>query len=139
MSVRVFLLLAVLALLAFSAQVHGAAPQLINYQGRLKDSGGHPVTSPMNVTFRIWDAAVSGDPLWTESQAVAPDSSGLFSVLLGSLSPIPDSIFADTSRWVGINLETMAEMSPRVRLVSVPYAFRVATVDRAIWGLFLRL
>ena len=33
-----------------------AAPGLINYQGRLTNPSGKPITTPVEVTFTFWDA-----------------------------------------------------------------------------------
>lgn len=61
-----------------------AAPNLINYQGELADSGGTPVPDgSYTMIFRIFDAAVAGTPLWEESQSVAT-ANGIYNVLLGS-------------------------------------------------------
>ncbi|HXF48884.1 MAG TPA: hypothetical protein VNL73_05605, partial [Verrucomicrobiae bacterium] len=54
-------LLALWTLAAF-----GAVPQLINFQGILKDGGGNPVADgSYSVTFTIYDAATGGTTLWT--------------------------------------------------------------------------
>ena len=42
------------------AAVAVAAPGLINYQGRLTDAIGQPVTTAVNVRFTFWDAETGG-------------------------------------------------------------------------------
>lgn len=99
-------------------------PQLINFQGVLRDTAGNPVAdSNYSVTFKIHNAPTLGNELWTETQTVTT-ANGLFSVLLGSVTPVPDSIFKDTSRFLGIAVTPDPEMTPRQKLVSVSHAFR---------------
>ncbi|MCI0405056.1 MAG: hypothetical protein L0209_03110, partial [candidate division Zixibacteria bacterium] len=117
------------------SEAEAAVPRLINFQGVLKDSAGNtPAVDMLGLTFTIYDAPLGGAALWTESQSVTIVAGGLFSVLLGANSPITDTVFADSSRWLGIQVETDPEMSPRQRLVSVGYAYRVGTVDGATGG-----
>ena len=71
-----------------SAALAGAAfaqvPSLINYQGRLTDANGDPVTGSKNFSISIYDAATAGNLLYTESiGAVTLDSSGVYSFQFG--------------------------------------------------------
>jgi hypothetical protein len=103
-------------------------PQLINYQGMLK-SGEDPVTTPTAVLFAIWNDPTDGDSLWSEIQPVSPDDDGRFSVLLGSVSPIPDSAFSGADVYLSMKVDTDPEMTPRSRLASVPYAYLANMVE----------
>jgi|GEM_PF-3195967 len=132
MSRRTLSLVAGLAVIALSIPAHGAVPALINYQGRLTRASGTPLDTTVAITFTIYDS--NGRNLWAETHSSVTAVGGTFSVLLGSFNPIQASVFADTSRWLGIRVGTSAEMSPRVRLISVPYSFRVGTVDSASGG-----
>ena len=45
-------------------------PLTISYQGQLRDSGGAPVNTTVNLTFRLYDVQAGGTPhttLWDES------------------------------------------------------------------------
>ena len=97
-------------------------PQMINYQGVLLDTAGDPVTVPTLLLFAVWNAEVDGDSLWSEEQSVTPDDQGRFAVLLGAVSPIPDSAFAGAETYLSAKVDTDPEMVPRIRLVSVAYA-----------------
>ncbi len=71
MSLRLVLFLcATLTLIGVAA---ADVPQLINYQGILKSSGGSAVTTPTPVIFAIWDDATDGDSLWSEQQIITPN------------------------------------------------------------------
>jgi hypothetical protein len=110
----------------------GTSTGTIAYQGRLADASGNPLTGTYNMIFRLYEAASSGAPLWTEqwtgSNGVKA-SDGLFNVMLGSLTPIPTSLVTDhASLFLGITVGTDDEMTPRVQLGSVPFAVQALTV-----------
>jgi|688.fasta_scaffold189995_2 hypothetical protein len=109
----------------------------IPYQGRLADKNGMPLTQTVNMVFRLYAAASGGAPLWEEQWIGANSvqvSDGLFNVMLGSLTPIPQTIITGNSNlFLGITVGTDSEMSPRVQLGSVPFATQALTVpDRSI-------
>ncbi|MEO0131198.1 MAG: hypothetical protein ABIK76_05870, partial [candidate division WOR-3 bacterium] len=71
-----------------------AIPRMFNYQGKLTDATGNPVRdSTYSITFRFFKVSSGGTAFWNETQNVQTNS-GLFNVLLGSLTPI-DSIPQD--------------------------------------------
>jgi hypothetical protein len=103
------------------------------YQGRLANSAGEPITNTISMIFRLYAAAGSGaTPLW-EEQWTGPNSvqvsDGLFNVMLGSLTPIPQSLVSENgSLWLGMTAGTDDEMTPRIQLGSVPFAVQALTV-----------
>jgi hypothetical protein len=114
---------AVLALCFVAASsLQAEIPQKINYQGKLIDSvTGEPEAGTKDMTFRIYDDPNAGTLLWSESQAVQVGSAGVFSAVLGSITPI-DAAF-DGPVW--LEVEAGGEiLSPRREMVSVPFAFR---------------
>lgn len=91
-----------LALLFSSNLVFAAGPGvLFSYEGILTDSAGNAITVSTNVTFKILLDS-GGCVLYEETQSVTPDSSGGFSVSVGtSASPTystnsMDRIFASS-------------------------------------------
>ncbi|MFZ1754034.1 MAG: hypothetical protein WAU10_09830 [Caldilineaceae bacterium] len=123
------------------AQTVGAFPALnstsnstgtIAYQGRLADSGGNPLTTTVNMTFRLYSTATGGSPLWQEDWTGSNGvqvSDGLFNVMLGSLTAIPQNVITgNPTLFLGITAGTDDEMSPRVQLGSVPFAVQALTV-----------
>lgn len=130
---RLYLFLTALAVFLAASTAVQAIPQLMNYQGVLTDASGDPVTTPTDMVFAIWNDRVAGDSLWSETQLVTPDTNGLFSVLLGSVSPIPDSSLAD-SAFLSLKVNTDPEMAPRTALASVAYAYRVNSLEGAKGG-----
>jgi hypothetical protein len=110
-------------------------PHQMHYQGHLTDSGGTPLDTMVTMTFTIYNDSSAGSlVLWTETQTGVEVNTGLFNVLLGSVTPIPDTVFVSDWTWLGIQIGYDPEIAPRTRLVTVPYAFRVATVDGSTGG-----
>jgi hypothetical protein len=122
-------------LLALTSVATAEVPTLMQYQGFLTDEEGEPLDDTLSMTFKIYDHPTAGVVIWTETQTDVIVTNGLFNVLLGSVNPIVDAVFAETERWLGITVAPDPEIVPRTRLVAVPYAFRAATVDGATGGL----
>ncbi len=116
----VLLLLTVIPFTGFAA-----VPQTINYQGYLTDPGGVPVNSPPDaqMTFCIYDEETGVTTLWCETQDVTV-SEGVYSVMLGTNTANPLNLPFDTQYYLGVEVETDGEMTPRQPLTSVPYALR---------------
>jgi len=126
----------IVLLLGFAAMTYGEAPQTMNYQGILLGTGGNPITSPTEVVISIFahDTVGVGDALWGETLWVAPDARGRFNVILGEINPMLDTVFCEPERYLGVQVASDPEMSPRVPITSVGYALRISTVDGASGG-----
>jgi len=106
-----------------------AVPQTINYQGYLKDTiSGAPVSSQTTVTFRLYNSLLAASPLWQEELSVTPQN-GVYSVLLGSTTALDSSVFANPSLYLGIQVGSDPELTPRQQILSVPFAMRAASAD----------
>ena len=127
--IRAMLFVAMLA-----TTLMAGSPQLIDYQGFLKDGSGNPVTGSLSFTFKIYTASTAGTHKWTETQNSISVTGGLFNVTLGTSTPIPDTVFNQTDRWLGITVAGGSELSPRTRISSSAYALRVNTIDGAGGG-----
>lgn len=125
--------IAVIGIAGLSAQA--AVPQLINYQGRLTDGGGAPVADGAQLMkFTIYDAAVGGTSLWNSGFQSVTTTNGLFSYDLGSNVALPDDLFTDTSRYLGITVGVDPEISPRTRLETSSYAYHALRADTALFS-----
>jgi len=96
---------------------------LMNVQGMLRDEGsGQPITDPVNLRFNIYNQSSGGSPIWTEViNNVDPDDDGFFNEILGENASLPE--FVERKRYyLGITVGNDSEMTPRQRLVSVPFA-----------------
>jgi hypothetical protein len=107
-------------------QTPTSSTDTIAYQGRLADANGNPLTGTYNMVFKLYDVAASGTALWTETWSggsAVQVNDGLFNVLLGSITPIPQNVIEENDTlWLGVRVGTDAEMVPRVQIGSVPYA-----------------
>ncbi|HEC77698.1 MAG TPA: hypothetical protein ENI34_00970 [candidate division WOR-3 bacterium] len=108
-----------------------SVPQLLNYQGYLTDSLQIPLDDTLDMVFKIYDASSGGNELWNETQTGVIIERGVFSVLLGSVNAIPDSVFtAGTARWLELTVGGEV-LSPRTRITSVGYAYTATYSDTA--------
>lgn len=105
------------------ASVTASSKTTVNYQGFLTDSGGTPVNGAVDIAFRLYSVDSGGTALWTETQTGVPVGDGLFSVLLGSVQPLSQSLFEQNATlWLGIAVGADQEMTPREQLSSAPFA-----------------
>ncbi len=115
-------------------------PNQINYQGKLKDSGGNSITAPTTIQFSLYShitngsssdtPSSSGPLLWTETydgsgscSQITPDSDGIFAQHLGSCVPFPSYLDFTDKYYLGVKIGTDAEATPRVPFATNPYAF----------------
>jgi hypothetical protein len=116
-----------------------ATPGTMSFQGYLTDSQtGDPLNGPFNITFSIWDDSISTEPmhrLWQEPRSVQVNG-GQLSLLLGSRIPLAPNFFGGPERYLEIWIEgdPSGPTRPRIPLASVPFSFRVRTLDGASGG-----
>lgn len=103
-------------------------PGTISYQGTLTTALGEPVNGTVAMTFRLYSVPTGGSALWTETRTggnAVPVSSGLFHVQLGSLTPISESILRTETLYLGVQIASDSEMTPREVVGAVPMAMTV--------------
>jgi len=125
-------------LLALSGVTLAGVPPYMNYQGILLDADGDPITTTVSVTFTIYNNPDAGSVRWNETRSVTPDADGRFNIVLGELENLTSAVFTPFEEfWLGIKVGADPEMTPRIRLVTVPYAHRVGTLDSTAGGSIL--
>ncbi|MFH1354653.1 MAG: hypothetical protein ABIH19_00680 [Candidatus Omnitrophota bacterium] len=107
---------------------YAAVPHLINYQGKLTDSGGASLNGSYELTFRIYDAESAGNLLWQETQVGVVIQKGVFNVLLGSVANL--NLAFDIPYFLEIKVGAEV-MSPRQRITSAGYAIRADEAGHA--------
>jgi hypothetical protein len=102
----------------------------MNYQGYLEDSTGEPLTDSISMTFKIYSIPSGGSALWTEGLYVGVEN-GVFDVVLGQNTYIPDSVFLyGMDRWMELSVDGEV-LAPRTRICMVPYAYKAHVSDTA--------
>jgi hypothetical protein len=138
------MVLALLTLLelTFSSQVAFAAnniTRLVPFQGRLH-GGDNKIVSDgtYDLTFYIYETPTGGTSLWTETHPSVSVIHGYVNVLLGAISPMVESNYANQSplyseakntvnfaeqKYLGISINGGSEMFPRSQLVPTFHAY----------------
>src|ERR1035437_3525464 len=107
----------------------------INFQGRLvrNDAGNvglNVANNTYSVIFTFYNNGTvgQGTALWTETQTVTT-TDGIFRVALGSVTPIPANFnFNWDGLYLGVKVGADAEMTPRITMAAVPFAFNAQQV-----------
>lgn len=120
---KLFFLIIILSICAIS---YAAIPHVINYQGRLTDKEDNPLNGNFLVTFRFYEVQEGGTSTWEESHILSIRN-GVFSALLGSITPL--NVNFDKDLWLGIEVASDGEMTPRIKLASSGYAFNAEAID----------
>jgi len=110
-----------------------SVPPLVRVTSAFVPANGLPAAPVETVTLAIYAEETGGTPLWQETQDVAVDADGRYTVLLGATltDGLPLDLFASgDARWLGRRFERPGEgEQARVRLASVPYALKASDAD----------
>ena len=136
--------LVVLALALCAVGARADVPSVINYQGYLTSPppANAPVQGQRELRFSVYDDPAAGSLIWQEVHPYIDVERGVFEVWLGTGgNPLFDRHFETSNSWLQIEVRDIDSpgdpyeiISPRNRLATTPYAFRVATVDSASGG-----
>lgn len=108
-----------LVLFAFAQAAFAQAT--LSVQGTVQKSTGAAVDDgDYKLTFKLYTTETGGTPVWSETQDPVTIIGGVYSVTLGSVTPL--SAAFDQTYYLGITVGTGAELTPRARLTSSPYA-----------------
>ena len=110
----------------FSISVY-AIPQSITVNGLLTDSNNDSLTGTYEINFTIYDNATGGNVEYNTIKNVTTDANGVYNVVLSGL----DIDFSE-AYYLGVQIESDAEMTPRLNLTSSPYAFSTSGLDAEI-------
>jgi len=119
----------------FSQSQQSFSDGVLSYQGTLLNSQGSPITGLHNIVFRIYNSNSSNAPLWQENRIgenAVKIEDGLFDVLLGSLNPIPISVWENEDLFLGIQVDNDVEMDPREAINVVPAAEKAYVSELAL-------
>jgi len=135
LKVIVILLISPLAGLAQSSSQSNpsaSVPHLITVSGVFRPADGQPPAPVETATLSIYADQEGGTPLWQETQSVALDERGRYTLVLGATltDGIPPAVFASGAQWLSTRFTRAGEVEgPRVRITSVPYALRASDAE----------
>jgi hypothetical protein len=117
------MMMLVLIFTSSGSVAQGAAPAsgTIPYSGRLSNDAGQTVADGAYAfSFTLYDAAVDGNLLWSETQTGIALKDGAFSVRLGSVTPLPAQARIQTG-WLSVGVRGPEEveftaLEPRQRV-----------------------
>ncbi len=114
-----FNILIVLFLLTLAGNAFGQAA--ISMQGTIRNSSGAAVSDgTYSLTFKLYTSESGGSPVWTETQDNIKVVGGVYSAILGEVNPLNAAF--NVPYYVGMSVDGGAELNPRFRLTSAPYA-----------------
>ncbi|MFZ2681735.1 MAG: hypothetical protein WAZ14_01420 [Patescibacteria group bacterium] len=119
-----------------------SAPNILNYQGRVLNANGIPVTdTSLTMIFEFYTSLAGGTCVWSNSSATCASATGkavtltdgLFTQSLGdttdSFAAIGDDIFGDNAA-LFLQVTIAGEvLTPRKQMVAAPYALNSETLD----------
>ena len=105
------------------ASTLAAVPSLINYQGRLTEANGDPVTGSKTFIITIYDAETVGNVLYTENiGAVTFDDNGVYRFQFGAAGAGIGAALANSAeQWLELNIDGDSQTT-RDRVLAVPFA-----------------
>jgi len=111
-----------------------SVPTMMNYQGKLTDLDGNPLTGTYDMTFYLFTAASGGSAIWSENHTSVAVTDGIYNVILGSINPLATGLFNDNDL-VYLEVEIEGEtFAPRQQLTSAPYALKARVSDAVVNG-----
>jgi len=102
----------------------------MNYQGRLLDNAGIPVTGSYNFVVRVYDALSGGTLKYQENHNAVAVDDGVYNFLVGTQTKSGGDSTWSVELWnccANLFLEVVVNgepLSPRHRLAAAPYAFQ---------------
>ncbi len=124
--------LAFIACLTSSLVLAQTVPGSISFNARLTDTAGAPVTGSHAMAFGLYTSASGGAAVWTENVSAASFSTeGVAFVELGAVTSLTTSALDGSKLYLEVSVDGTT-MSPRLAIVSVPYAIRASLAASAL-------
>lgn len=122
-------ILLIFGALCFSLAVVRAQDFPVSVQGVARNADGSVFPNGnYTIKFRIYKSLTGGSAIWTEEQSDIPIAGGVYSALLGKVTPLDIAFNQDL--FLGVSVDGGTELSPRARFTAAPaarYALRSPT------------
>lgn len=105
-----------LLMLCFCSTTFAQDNVTLTYQGQLVNAVDEPVTASYSVKFSLYTLGSGGEAVWTEIHDSVDVVDGVFSVDLGTITPLETELSEQLLLYLGITVGESDEMSPRVRV-----------------------
>ena len=102
-------------------------PRTIFQEGLLLDNNSVPLDGPVDLTFSLYGAAAGGAPVWTETHRNIVLFEGYYGAELGSINALNPNLLLN-AQFLAVSVDGGAELVPRVKFASVPFALMAANV-----------
>lgn len=116
--------------MAYAYNFAGNLPQTINLHGKLTNSTGSAINATVNMTFKLYNDPSTGSADWTETQTNINVSEGIYTAILGAVTPI--SVNFSVPYWLGIAVNGDSEMTPRINMTNTPNSFNAFYAQQAL-------
>jgi hypothetical protein len=133
MRVRHYVIFSLFFALGFEV-AQAQIPRSLSFQGILTDSLGNPKRdSTYTLDLRLYRVPSGGSPIWQESKSLLVRR-GLLSTVLGDIVPFPDSLRFNEQYWLGVQMGSDPELTPRIGLTATGYSFNALRADTAMYA-----
>jgi Chaperone of endosialidase len=114
-----FYILTLVAILSMAG--FASAQATLSVQGTVQKSTGAAVDDgDYTLIFKLYTTETGGTPVWSETQSTVTIIGGVYSVTLGSVTPLTAAF--NQTYYLGVTVGSGAELIPRAQLTSSPYA-----------------
>jgi hypothetical protein len=103
-----------------------AVPTQIPYSGQLSESG-QLVNGTRHFTFSLYAQSLGGSAIAVQAESLLVTNGVYYAQLNFGLL-----VWNGSDRWLGVSVNSGAELTPRTTIGSVPYAVRATIAERAI-------
>src|ERR1051325_11281762 len=124
----VLIVSAILLLACLAPHAMAQVPRTFSYQGVLEENG-QPASGTKQIQVSLFDAETGGTKVWSETHTSVSLNRGTFDLMLGSVTPIPQSVSFDKQYYIEVSID--GHVLPRTALASVPAAITASHAEMA--------
>lgn len=127
------IIMAFMVLVSLAGASAAEVPSLINYQGRMLDHNGNLISSNVMVSVGIYTNPTLGEAVYSEEIGTVAVNNGIYSFMFGTNEAEIANVFKNPDTWLEVSVNGTT-VTPRQRLVAVPYAIRSGEADLPFIG-----